>query len=82
MKMMKVMSVLACCAGLSLAAVGCHKDEKKASAGAVSDKACCTDKSSTDCKDKAATTTTTTKGNMGTVSDKKSGCCSGESKTN
>ena len=77
MKMVKAMSVLACCAGLTLVAAGCHSDQKKASAGAVSDKAaCCQDKGGKECTDSKATTT---KGSMGAVGAK-SGCCSGETK--
>ena len=76
MKMTKSMCVLACCAGVSLMAVGCHNDSKKTgSAVAVSDKACCTDKGGKECTDKAAPA----KGSMGAVSEK-SGCCSGEAK--
>jgi hypothetical protein len=85
MKMVKAMCVLACCAGVSLMAVGCKSDEKKSgSMGATSDKAsCCQDKSSGSCSDKSADKATTTKsGSMGAVGAK-SGCCSGDAgKTN
>ena len=76
MKMVKAICVLACCAGVSLMAAGCHNDSKKSgSMGATSDKAsCCQDKSGKECTDKA---TTTKSGSMGAVGAK-SGCCSGD----
>jgi hypothetical protein len=75
MKMVKLMCVLACCAGLTLMTGGCKSEPKKAgSPGAVSDKACCTEKSGKECTDKSAD-----KGSMGAVGQK-SGCCSGEAK--
>ena len=76
MNTVKLMCVLACCAGVTLMAAGCNSSSKKTgSAGAVSDKACCTDKGGKECTDKAATT----KGSMGAVGAKSS-CCSGEAK--
>ncbi len=80
MKNSKLMCALACGVGLTLLAA-CSSDSKKSSAspGAVSDKSCCTDKSSGQCTDKAAAPAG---GSMGTVSEK-SGCCSGDAhKTN
>ena len=76
MKTVKLMCVLACCAALSLM-VACSnsKDTKKSgSPGAVSDKACCTEKGGKECTDKSAD-----KGSMGAVGQKSS-CCSGEAK--
>ena len=77
MKTVKLMCVLACCAGVSLMGAACSKDTKKSgSPGAVSDKACCTEKGGKECTDKAATTKSGSMGAVGT----KSGCCSGEAK--
>jgi hypothetical protein len=76
MTMVKAICVLACCAGVTLMAAGCGSSstaKKTGSAGAVSDKACCTDKGGKECTDKAATT----KGSMGAVGAKSS-CCSGD----
>lgn len=82
MKTVKLMCVLACCAGVTLmVACSSSKDTKKSgSPGAVSDKACCTDKSGGACTDKAKDTNG---GSMGAVGQKSS-CCSGDAakKTN
>jgi hypothetical protein len=77
MKMVKAMCVLACCAGVTLMAAGCKTETKKAgSPGAVSDKACCTEKGGKECTDKAKDSKS---GSMGAVGAKSS-CCSGEAK--
>ena len=76
MNMVKAICVLACCAGVSVLAAGCGSSTKKTgSAGAVSDKACCTEKGGKECTDKAAPA----KGSMGAVGAKSS-CCAGEAK--
>ena len=77
MKTVKLMCVLACCAGVTLMAAGCKSETKKSgSPGAVSDKACCTDKSGGACTDKAKDSKAGSMGAVGT----KSSCCSGEAK--